>query len=501
MVIGWEKRPSKHVWHKMPANEDQQDLIVDLIGKPDTYISVNEFNGWRRINLLKSLRACYVDLDFERQIGKVDLDAVIDLLHKKKMPQPSMIVYSGRGMHLYWLIEPAGRERLPLWQRVQNALVESLTDMHSDPKARDCTRVLRLVDTVNSKNKEKVHGMVFDDQPWTLNQLADEVLGVPPPRKPTVYHIGDLPNSKPKAKSKAKVRSIDAARVKRGDHPKASIHRRWDRVLSDLHTIGRHYRQIPQGYRNEFLFIASVALSWFASADSIADEVVDMARLYCSDITDAEAALAASQSIERATKAAGGQVMMWQGQPSDLRYYFKRSTLWQRLGVLAAPVSHLLRAIITDEQAAQHEQERQTGRDRVKEGRYKDHNTKQGCRQGNADKAAQAHVLRAAGMSQSVIAVELGVSKMTVSRWCNNIAPLVQPLPLPPKGLGVLQVHQLQAGEPKHTADALWTSSVAVVSGRPLCGAAPPLRRGRGGCGVGVGVYSTEPDSRLALAA
>lgn len=500
-VLLWEKRTDKNVWYKLKADQSQEDvhaLLNGLSGNLDTYCSVNEFTGWRRIDLLTSLRACYVDLDFNRVVDHGDLDDALEHLRERQMPAPNYVVFSGRGLHFYWLLEDTDRKHLPAWQAVENALIDSLKDMHADTKARDCTRVLRLAGTVNSKNGETVHEVAFDAVPWTLDQLAFEVLGAPA-RKPTRYSIDDMPVPK------AKVRSLDAARAARGrgiNHPKTTVYRRWHIVLQDLHTIGRHYGQIPAGYRNEFLFIASVALSWFASPDSIADEVTDMAKLYCSDITEAEAALAASQSIQRATEAAGGQKRMWLGNPCDPRYHFKRHTLWERLGVLAAPVAHQLRAIITDEQAAQHEQERQSGRDRVKEGRYKDHNTKQGCRQGNADKAAQAHVLRAAGMSQSVIAVELGVSKMTVSRWCNNIAPLVQPTP--PKGLVALKVNQ-QAGEPESSGESKPLEALLVPTDRLVPGSvsALPLPRScGGGGGVVLGLKSAEPeDSRLALAA
>ena len=43
----------------------------------------------------------------------------------------------------------------------------------SDPSARDCTRVLRIVGSINSKNDVQVTGWVLQPCRWTLHELAD----------------------------------------------------------------------------------------------------------------------------------------------------------------------------------------------------------------------------------------------------------------------------------------------------------------------------------------
>lgn len=391
-VSVWEKLKDGHRWHKIEPNQTASEIrafLDGLSGHDDVFFNVNEFGGWHITRLLKSLRACYVDIDLGREAARHDLDEALERLREKAMPAPNLVVFSGRGLHLYWITKHTPAKALPVWQAVETALVKSLADFHADPKAKDCTRILRLVGTKHSKTGETVRGLVLDGQPWSFHQLADEVLGHRPQRE---------------------VRSFEAAQARRGIHPKATIHRRWHLVLADLHKIGQHHGQIPEGHRNEFLFLGSVALSWFAAPESIADEVRDLAKLYCHDIDESEAVRAASQSIARAKKAAGGENEMWAGQEKDPRYYFKRKTLWERLEVLADPIKHSLRAVVPDEIAAEHKRERDKAR-------WSDENTGKGYRVGNAEKVALARSYRTDGLTQREIAGRLSVSLPTVQRW------------------------------------------------------------------------------------
>jgi hypothetical protein len=316
------------------------------------------------------------------------------------MPWPSLVVFSGRGMHFYWCTTHTPAPALPVWQAIQKRLIDCLADVGADRLARDCARVLRLVGTVNSKVNEEVRGLVLDAAPWKFHDLANEVLG-----------------DRIDGRKKNVVRSLPAAQIRAGNHPKATTFRRWHLVFRDLGVIGSHYGSIPEGSRNEFLFIAGVALSWFAAPESIEDEVADFARLYCSRLDASEAISAASQSVARATKAAAGGKVLFHGEERDPRYFFKRSTLWDRLGDLASPIKDNLRAIIPDELAEEREGERQRCRDRVVEGRYSSHYTGEGVRSINIEKRAQALILKANGVGVREIARHLAVSHPTVRKW------------------------------------------------------------------------------------
>ncbi len=120
---------------------------------------------------------------------------------------------------------------------------------------------------------------------------------------------------------------------------------------------------------------------------------------------------AISPAIQRARRAVAGEKVLFNGQERDPRYWYKRETLHGLMEPLIdAELAPQLRAIIPEDV-------RQERRDARFSARYEDHYTGQGVRASNEQKRAQARILRAQGMSQRAIAVELGTSQDSVRRW------------------------------------------------------------------------------------
>ncbi|BCX89988.1 hypothetical protein MIN45_PP01 (plasmid) [Methylomarinovum tepidoasis] len=407
-VLVWEAlRPGKR-WVKLAPNDPAiPEFLAGLKGKPDTYVSVNEFDGWRLVRLLRSLRAVYVDLD-----GTTDLDLALDTLLESRMPAPSLTVFSGRGLHLYWLIQPMPPKTLPVWQRITDSLNQALAPIGADPKARDCTRVLRLVGTVNSLNNAVVRGLIITGYRWTLHELANEVLGQRKPRK---------------APGKAKIRDIHAQAAKRAQRaPQAvsgSIYERWYKVYQDLLAIARHHDgQIPEGYRDSWLFLSGVALSWFSRAESLRDEIENAAQTFTPGLTDREIKAVAKTIQQRAEAAAAGKTIEWQGQEVDPRYRFRRATLHKWLQPLIPETLYPeLRAILPDRIARERKLLRD--QDRARKVYWQDREssyTGKGVRKDNEQRRAMALLMRAGGASYRQISEELGVSIRTAYRWCHD---------------------------------------------------------------------------------
>lgn len=353
-AIIWAKlRKEGAQWHKVEGCE-QLPLFEELEQEADVFLTPNEFMGWRRFDLLRSLRACYVDID--RQLTRQQLDEEIK---NSNLPQPSAIVSSGRGWHLYWLIESVTSKALPVWQELQDRLIKAFD---ADKAARDCARVLRLVGSTNSKNGAEVWGEVFDPVPWNFHDFANEVLGYRP------------------AKPKAKVFDFTAKRAEAGQKPrKASIYAWWYLVYQDLAKIAQSHAQgIPEGERNNFLFLVSVAMSWFANPEAIREALEDRANHWTRGLTSEEIANACKCSIDRLERQQRGEKVQWQGKELDPRYFFKRETLYKKLQHLIKPeIAEELRAIISETQREQRRKERakeqEKKRDRVAEGRHKRH--------------------------------------------------------------------------------------------------------------------------------
>lgn len=404
VVIHWSQANSGHRWTKLTPNDPRiPELFQVDQGKEGRFFSVNEFDGWRYIRLLRSLRALYVDLD-----DNEDLYAVLDALQDQHMPGPSLVIWSGTGMHLYWLLEPLPPKTLPVWQRCQDALIAALKPLGADAAAKDCTRLLRIAGTRNKG--EEVQGMVLDGHRWSLRQIAFEILG------------RDGKGRKPE------VRDIRTKRPRADKAIQGSIYARWHLVYRDLQTISNHHQhQIPEGYRDKWLFLCATALSWFTHAQGIEDEILSLGRMH-TDLVEPEIRAALQPSLQRALQAAEGQKIEWQGQSIDPRYRFRRQTLYGWLdGLIPPELLPKLRAIIPDDAAKERrrtswsarEKER-PARNRATEGRYATQYTKQGVRASNAEKRAQAQAMRAQGQTYRTIAAELGVSVRTVHTWSKN---------------------------------------------------------------------------------
>lgn len=126
----------------------------------DTYLSQASFlRNNRRAVSIHSLPMMFADLDPPK--GRtISADEwrhkVLLFCDDERLPAPSLIVYSGRGVHLKWLLSGAvPRAALPRWNLLQNLLGERFAPLGADPMARDASRVLRLEHTVNTKTGER----------------------------------------------------------------------------------------------------------------------------------------------------------------------------------------------------------------------------------------------------------------------------------------------------------------------------------------------------------
>ena len=146
-------------------------------------------------------------------------------------------------------------------------------------------------------------------------------------------------------------------------------------MYQDLSKIAYSYPQgIPAGDRNNFLFLVSVAMSWFGNPEAIAEALADRANKWTTGLDEQEIANACKCSLDRLQRHTRGEKVQWQGKELDPRYFFKRETLWKKLQHLVKPeIEDELRAIISEGTRAKRRAERERARDRVAEGRHKRH--------------------------------------------------------------------------------------------------------------------------------
>lgn len=356
-AVLWERQGIGKRWHKLaPDDPHVPALMRAQAGTRDGFLTVNEFRYWRQVDNLKSLRSLYVDVD-----RHLDLPDIEDALADARLPRPSLVVWSGRGVHLYWLHAPVPAQVLPVWQRCQDLIVKALQPVGADPSARDCARVLRLVGTRNAKNDKLVQGWVLDPEPWPWHELCDAVLG---PR---------VQSAPPKLVDLATAKAARGQRLRTG-----SVYDRWHLVYQDLLKIAdRHwFGGVPEGHRHNYLFVSAIALSWFAHASTLQAELERRAQTWMPGVPLSEVRSTIAEPVKRAYEAAEGHTRSWEGQQVDPRFRMRRETLLRYVGgLIDADLAPQLRAIVSDDIRKQHKQAtdraHEAKRDRVAEGRYK----------------------------------------------------------------------------------------------------------------------------------
>jgi len=165
--------------------DDLASQLTEWIGE-DVYFSQNTFyKPFRRIENVRQLRSLYVDVDFyllnhslDWVIGNIDL-----LVSDRVIPDPNIMIFSGRGIVLIWLIEPTPYQGLPLWQTIQDTFCKSLERIGADSKATDAARVFRFAGSVNSKNGEFVKAEYRHENRLTLREIQEEYLPDLKPKK------------------------------------------------------------------------------------------------------------------------------------------------------------------------------------------------------------------------------------------------------------------------------------------------------------------------------
>lgn len=165
--------------------EDISSVLSEWLGE-DVFFSQNTFyRPSRKIEYIRQLRALYVDVDC--YLLNLDPEWVIGSmengLFQDKLPEPNIIIHSGRGLALVWLLEPVPAKALPLWQAVENYMVRQFKSFGGDAKASDAARILRVGGTVNSKVNEPVLVQYRHEHRYQLRDIEREYLPPLSPKK------------------------------------------------------------------------------------------------------------------------------------------------------------------------------------------------------------------------------------------------------------------------------------------------------------------------------
>lgn len=179
------KNPNYTQWH-YKAEELINNTDEILLEKINTYVSMNTFyKPQRRIENIKELNVIFIDIDCHKT--KYSKEAVRYFLEKDlygvKIPTPSFLIDSGRGLYYIVLIDKAPSQALPLWYAIERHIYNQLKEFGADPNALDPTRVLRVVDSINTKSNTRVKILDYNEYVYTLREIQEEYLPELKPKK------------------------------------------------------------------------------------------------------------------------------------------------------------------------------------------------------------------------------------------------------------------------------------------------------------------------------
>lgn len=179
---------------------------LSFIGAPSNgslYVSVNGFSGdRRRLDSLRQINALFFDLDCHGSSrSQTDnaicnaLEIISEAVRIEKLPRPTLTVDSGRGLHLYYVLNrsipyrcsangPVNEKALSLFQLVQqklsgtlSRLMEPIDYIDVDKKVFDFTRVSRVPGSFNPVAQRYARLLSSSDSYYDLSKLNAKLGG------------------------------------------------------------------------------------------------------------------------------------------------------------------------------------------------------------------------------------------------------------------------------------------------------------------------------------
>lgn len=390
-------------WSQAHLSSDELLLIMDrFLGIENVYLSQGSFQDTRSITSLRQINTLFVDLDFYKNGKDYTSEEICRQFeaneYNRSIPQPSLVINSGRGLTLIWLIEPTPAADLPLWQSIEDYLIYSLRDYGSDPAARDAARVLRLAGTINSKSGKMAEFIQIynSEYRYSLKNIATQYLAVNEPKK-------DITTSQYKASKKVgRIFNIYTLHYER---------------LKDLERL-QQFRFFNgddcHGYREIMCFLFRYWMCCYTSNPTQSlNETMLFNTKFIKPLTEGEV-VNATKSAEKGWENwldnidTGGNL---KDRNNKTGYNYRNRTLIGLLSITAEEQKQLKTIISTEEKY------RRSNENRYKQRRYENGLTqKQLARQ---CLIAEVKKMYDDGNTQTQIANKLGISQASVSLYIN----------------------------------------------------------------------------------
>ena len=366
---------NQNTWKQQYFN-DINKINIKLNTK-DTYVSQNSFiKESRQLINLNRLHSIYIDIDcYNKNLTK---EAVIYFLEEMygEIPRPNYLIDSGRGVYYIILINE-NKKKLAEWQTIEKFLYNKMEWLGADAKCLDATRVLRIIDSVNSRN----NGVVKILDQYDYNYSIDEILE---------NYIPEIPKYK-KAKKKKKGRPRKFVSL-------FNLYNLYASRIQDIETLCRLRKYNMNGYRETTLFLYRYFSNVFHDDEEKSlDNMLELNSMFTEPLNEAKL-INDTESASRYYK--------------DVKYKYSNAKLISLLNITLEEQKELITIISTKEKY------RRNNLRRYKENRNEEGKTKKEIEIELQTKLAKE--LKQKKFTNKQIAKELGISESTVKRYLKN---------------------------------------------------------------------------------
>ena len=184
------QKTKNKIFHKYVSSPENLESFLSNLNKDfndlsDLYISPNSFFiPRRRCQSLHKLGFLYVDIDnHNSEVSMHDIYILLFHLENEyfgiKVPKPSMIIFSGRGLQLYWKLKPLSynSKYYTFWSKIEKGLINNMIDLNYngfsvDKQVCDAARVLRLAGSYNTSAGKYAEILYISDTKYTLTDIS-----------------------------------------------------------------------------------------------------------------------------------------------------------------------------------------------------------------------------------------------------------------------------------------------------------------------------------------
>lgn len=318
-----------------------REVVEEVNGDDDTFITPNTtYLPKRGVENIRQFRALYIDLDNIEGDQLYISYKTMELAEKGEIPKPTMIINSGRGIHLYWRIKNAPYQALNTWQELEDYLYYKLKGYGADNQALDAARVLRLPGTINSKNNKECKTIFIEnDLEYSMYNLREKYLG---------YKPKQLEFQETKQKTNNKV-------INNKFFNSYSLHMA---RAEDMETLCRIRRYSMTGYRNMIIHCFAYWRGLVVrDIEVLEKDVIDLNNSFTEPLRETQVN-AVLRCIPKAIDKfimyendvrAGIKRRVTKGMRDKEGYWYKNETLIERLDITPEEQTHLKTIIGTKE--------------------------------------------------------------------------------------------------------------------------------------------------------